>query len=604
MSSIERGFSWFNNPCFWFCLLSLLLAGVSCSNESADEVSNDAASKTSEEEDASKPSDILYDPDRLVDVQITMEPGDWDLLRKEGRAMTDVMSGCSGAYEYTWFNATVAVNGKTFQNVAVRKKGYLGSLSQLKPALKVDFNRNVKGQEAWGIKSLTLNNDRQDPSHTHQCMAYQLFRAAGDRSLAPRCNFAKVNVNGTDLGIYSNVESVKKDFLARYFENTDGNLYEGGQGADFSANAIAKFELKTNEEADDRSDLDRVVKAMEADDTDLFGSLEEVFDMDAFLTFWAMEVITGHWDSFSGDQNNFLVYHDPITDKFTFIPWGTDDAFNSGHNFLGSDIPKSVYAWSWPTYRLYSNPDTRAKYQERLRALLDKVWNEEKLLSEVDRIGALTAADEVSLEQQREFIRTRKQTIIDELDNGAPDWNTKPIQRLADNTVCIPSFDFGGQFDTTWGDLTNRLAPSSETSFAISGADQSSFFYFDLHTDDIGQPYSLFAAGAGFDPGGTSGIAPGTPTIQMAGIPSSGGPYIVVVLMFERSQFGAKELPFYAMETVGVVVRSKGLQSDRDILGFIGDGKVVFDEVGTEDGDRIKGSFTGVFVPSIFDQFK
>lgn len=149
------------------------------------------------------------------------------------------------------------------------------------------------------MKRLTLNNDIQDRSHTHQCMAYQLFRDAG--AIAPRCNFAHVTVNGDDLGIYSNVESIKKPFLACHFQDNDGNLYKG-QGSDFHPNMVASFQLKTNERENDRSDLDRVVKAMDVDDEQLFKSLEEVIDMDAFLTHWAMEAITGHWDSYTGNH--------------------------------------------------------------------------------------------------------------------------------------------------------------------------------------------------------------------------------------------------------------------------------------------------------------
>jgi hypothetical protein len=75
--------------------------------------------------------------------------------------------------------------------------------------------------------------------------------------------------------------------------------------------------------------------------------------------------------------------------------------------------------------------------------------------------------------------------------------------------------------------------------------------------------------------------------------------------MFEPSSFGQSEVPFYAMETYGAVVRVKENQSQADgkTLGFIGDGKVVFDEVGTEDGDRVRGRFSGVYVPMIFDQW-
>ena len=74
-----------------------------------------------------------------------------------------------------------------------------------------------------GTRRFTLNNAKQDPSLIRQCLGFALFAQAGVP--APRCNFAHVTVNGHDLGIYANVEEVRKPMLARHFADDDGNLY-------------------------------------------------------------------------------------------------------------------------------------------------------------------------------------------------------------------------------------------------------------------------------------------------------------------------------------------------------------------------------------------
>ena len=68
-------------------------------------------------------------------------------------------------------------------------------------------NEYVMGQKIAGLKQLTLNNNHQDETLISQCLGYSLFRAAGVP--APRCAFAHVTMNGVDLGVYSNVESVR-----------------------------------------------------------------------------------------------------------------------------------------------------------------------------------------------------------------------------------------------------------------------------------------------------------------------------------------------------------------------------------------------------------
>jgi spore coat protein CotH len=126
------------------------------------------------------------------------------------------------------------------------------------------------------MKRMTLNNNRQDPSNTHQCMAYGLFQAAG--SIAPRCNFAHVVVNGEYLGIYTHVESVKKPMLRRHFESDEGNLYEG-QVSDFTEFRVGRMELKTNEEENDRADLAVLVEVLQSADADLISGLRPVVDL-------------------------------------------------------------------------------------------------------------------------------------------------------------------------------------------------------------------------------------------------------------------------------------------------------------------------------------
>ncbi|MBN1656734.1 MAG: CotH kinase family protein [Deltaproteobacteria bacterium] len=591
------------------CILLSLSVALACSDQEDRETKNkkdagDDAGDASRDlrdggDDVEDPSELLFDPLHLVEVDIEMSAGDWDLIRNEGKRLVETMAGCGSDFEYTWVSATATIDGVTLKNVAVRKKGHLGSLSTVRPSLKVDFNRTIKEQSAWGMTRMTLNNDRQDVSHTHQCMSYQLFRDAG--GIAPRCNFARVRVNGKDLGVYSHVETIRKPFLARHFEDASGNLFESGGNADFHDDLALNFEIKNNETTSDRSDLYRVVEAMQVDDADLYESLDEVIDMDAFLTFWAMEVITGHWDSFSGDQNNFFAYHDPKTDKFYFIPWGTDGAFAPDHIFLPPDIPTSVYAWSWPTFRLYSDLDSRAKYHDRLRELLDKVWDEDKLLEEVDRIGELTSADEVSLEKQRDFIRGRKERILDELVGDGPDWAYRPKTGLPEE-VCLPTSEISGRFEAVWGKV-DAYVQSPESYFELDPGDvPEQLAFLDMHTEEITQPFNAILAAAGFEENGLS-IQDGTPVIRLIGVTPASPPYTVLLLLFEPSLFGQSEWTFHGFETFGVIVRSTAGPADSVTLGYIGDGEVVFEEVGTNDGDPVNGTFSGVFVPMVFDQF-
>ena len=123
------------------------------------------------------------------------------------------------------------------------------------------------------------------------------------------------------------------------------------------------FERKTNESDPDRSDVEALVAALEVDDDALLDALEPVLDVDAFLDFWAMEVLTGPWDGYNSNRNNFYFYADPTTGRFTFIPWGTDGALRSNFRPAPDGGPPlaSVVATSHMARRLYAHPLGRAR---------------------------------------------------------------------------------------------------------------------------------------------------------------------------------------------------------------------------------------------------
>ncbi|MBW2385410.1 MAG: CotH kinase family protein, partial [Deltaproteobacteria bacterium] len=269
---------------------------------------------------------MAFDPDHILDVDIVVDPADWEVLRKQQRGLMETFGGACGLAPapdpYTFFSADVTVDGTTVTGAGVRKKGFFGSLDRQKPSLKIDFGEFGSETKVYGMERLTLNNGRQDPSQLDQCLSYELFRASG--LVASRCNFAHVKVNGTSLGIFMNVESIKEPFLVRNYGDSTGNLYEGTT-ADFLEYWIGVFEKKNNQ---DGSELEAVKAALEiSDDAQALAALQAIIDYDKFLTFWVMDGLIGNWDGYAGNANNFWIYNNPTTGLLEFFPWSLDDVF-------------------------------------------------------------------------------------------------------------------------------------------------------------------------------------------------------------------------------------------------------------------------------------
>lgn len=524
------------------------------------------------------PPDAIYDRERVIEVRVEMDPADWEQLSFEGIGMGEILFPATGFRqipEYTHFSAQVSVDGVTYEDVDIRKKGYVGSLSVIRPSLKLDFERGLGGEElVAGNRRMTLNNDLQDPSHTRQCLTYDLFRQLG--LPASRCNYAHVVVNGVDLGTYSHIEPVAKPMLRRFFDDDDGNLYEG-QLSDFNPATEQHLELKTNEEENDRSDVQAVIDALALPDDQVVAALAQRIDLDSFFDFWALETLLGHWDGYAGNANNYYTYHDPTTDRFFFIPWGADQTFIGDNPLDNLPYEITVYAAGTLANRLYALPDQRARYRQRLGELNDTLWDAPTLLEQVDRLSQLApGADREGVARVRSYIRNHGEMLRSALAEPAPDWPSPPPPQPGD--PCQGSFgELSGSFDTEWGSLNDLADVAFNGSEPLPGSavvDGSAFA-------------GSFRARAGQD-----GFNPGTASLRLAA-PQGDGFYLVIDLSMPIELFQPGYHPLHSFESYGQLSLYQPDFNAFLFLGLIGDGGVQLEQSSLEPGGKVVGSFTG-----------
>jgi hypothetical protein len=418
------------------------------------------------------PAGRFFDPGHVVEVSLEIAPADWDTLRRQTRSWWDVVAVEGKACmvqpfpkPFDWFTASITVDGLRRDRVAVRKKGFLGSLDEERPALKVRFDRFVSGQTLNGLERLTLNNSVQDPTWLKQCLAFRVFEKAGIP--VPWCNFAHVAVNGRDLGLYVHLESQDRHWVRRWFEKDEGELWEG-EFSDFRSGWLFTFEKKGDVEDEDQTKVDRgsladVAAAVSrgTPDGQVRNHLEELLDFDGFMRFWAVEKVLEHWDGYANNVNNFFLYRDPATSKLVFAPTGTDQ-ITVPDPFSSVKPPVSVYATGALANRLYGIGETRQLYAATIRQVLDEAFREDDLLSEIDRMQALVspvlarAGTEVAagqakaVEELRAWIRGRRAVLLQDLEGGPPEW-TQPLKE----SICVDlAGEVEGAFATTFG--TNR----------------------------------------------------------------------------------------------------------------------------------------------------
>lgn len=522
--------------------------------------------------------DELYDPTRLTEIQITLAPADWDAVRSQSRSIATAMAkerhpdSMESPFDYV--KGDIVINGQTFKDVGVRKKGFIGSLDRHRPSLKISFDKYVKKRTVGGQEKLTLNNNKQDPSAMSQAIAYQVFRDAG--IAAPRMNFAHVTVNGTDLGIYSNVEGVDEAFVARNFKGAPGSLYEGTV-TDFVPGWAHKFETKLGRKGD-YADVEAVIRALQARDDQLLAELGKVLDLDQFYDFWVVETLLNHWDGYNGNRNNFFVYRPAGSSRFTFVPWGAD-SIAMKNPFWQFQPPASVYASSLLSRRLYDHPEGRKRYFTTLQAVMDRVWDEQKLLARVDQIEGLIGGHmnslpthESSVTKLKGFISGRRAGIQAELEKGEPEWKWP----LGEPAYAKKTGTIAGTFDTKWGTLAGSpFAPSAAS--------------MELHAKGAAPKFAAVGATAGPSQQGEN---LGDPALRITGRIDGSLKMTMVNFGITPPAYKTGKLDIDMTQVIGVLLEIDAGGSGFKFLGLL-QGSLELTAVGQEKGERVAGSFTG-----------
>lgn len=544
--------------------------------------------------DSGPPPVDYFVPDHVLEIEITLDPADWDAARTETRTFfstlfrEDCLSEPFGS-PFTYYDATVSVDGVVLEHVGVRKKGFLGSLDDDKPSLKLNFDEFVEGQLLFGTERMTLNNSVQDPSYLNQCLGYGVFADAGVP--ASRCNFAHVTVNGIDLGLYVHVEDLKKRFLRDHFDDDEGDLYEGTL-SDFQEGWLATFEQKTNRDVvSDRAPLRAVSDSLTPGAAP--EALDQLIDLDSFRSLWAVETLIGHWDGYAGNTNNYFVYRDPLDDRFRFLPWGIDQTFAESGGAFADEIPEvaiPAFTTGAIAHHQWTSPQGRSLYEARLREVLDTAFDETALLAEMDRMEALIRpylqprdmerGFDDAIAERRGFIAGRRERLLAGL---ASPYDAPPPRE----TICFsPVGDVAGTFATTHGSLG--------TEEPFTGANRGTI------TASLAETPVAFTAAsslAGFDEGN-----PTLTTVAIFGFRDDMLLDIVVLQMENELMQPGVTLDIDWAEVVGfvLVLDTTVMDAEPVVEAVLAGGSVTFTEGEAIDAVPVVGSFEAQLFPPFF----
>ncbi len=299
----------------------------------------------------------------------------------------------------------------TLQNVGIRFRGNT-SREKIKKSFKISFNTFEPGRKFQNVEKLNINAEVNDPSMVRSFNGWELYHYMGVP--APRSNHVKLFINGDYYGLYQNAEHIDDEFVESWYGTPTGNLYKCRYPADLdfiSTNpddykqapwGERTYELKTNEELDDYADIAEFITELnQMSDSEFDCKFYEYFDVNSYIKLAVADILLGNWDGYIYNQNNYYLYHNPLTDQFQFIPYDIDNTW--GIDWLDRDwSDRNIYTWSQtfadrPLFnRIMDSEKYRDMFTWYMEDLLSNYYGSETHLEAINQVHDQITPDAIA----------------------------------------------------------------------------------------------------------------------------------------------------------------------------------------------------------------
>lgn len=352
----------------------------------------------------------FYDPSVLRTVAIQFHDANWPtLLPANYASQTNIL-------------ADLVVEGVTYPNVGVRIRGNtsytaLPSGSQ-KWSLNVDVDFVDTTQAVLGYKNLNFNNGFHDPTFCRE-VVYNNYVAQYLPN--PRANHVVVTLNGTNWGVYNNVQQFDKTMLGPWFADAGGLRVKcannpNGPGLRYvgaTANLYPGYEVK-----DPGGFADPYVPLIALCNTVTNGSLatwqdiDDTFAIDPSIWSLVSENILTDDDSYVNKGADFMVYRNPTDGRSFLLQTDANETFTQTSwsptlNFGAANKPVLSH--------VLAVAELRQRYMAHYRALLaDLTWAKFEPLFTAQRnlIDAAVQADTKKLYSYTLFQNNFTSTVL------------------------------------------------------------------------------------------------------------------------------------------------------------------------------------------------
>ncbi|MFM7217103.1 MAG: CotH kinase family protein [Bacteroidota bacterium] len=318
--------------------------------------------------------DTFYDMDSVQDISIHFPYSNWDYQ------LDTAIAGSEGYI----IADSVSVNGQLFLDVGVKYKGNSSySVNRTKNPLHIKLDYTYD-QEYQGYDDIKLGNGFSDASMIREVSSYDVLRKYMD---GPRCNYARVTINGSFWGIYTNSEDLGNSFVEEHYYSSCGAFFKcnpqnagpGSTGSSLlwiSADSSDYYTSYERQSDYGWKELLDFIDTLNNHASDISSSL----DVDRALWMLAFNDVLVNLDSYSGAfKQNYYLYRDHL-DRWLPTVWdlnmsyggftltGTAQLTLTSMQTLTPDL--HLNDSGWPLIRnLLANPLYKRMYYAHMRTI-------------------------------------------------------------------------------------------------------------------------------------------------------------------------------------------------------------------------------------------
>ena len=361
----------------------------------------------------------VFDESVVHQLSLQLSDDDWAAMIQEAEDSPEY-----GGPDKTYFDAEFVFDGTPLPSpLAVRLKGHSSLLVAREQGhsfpLKLDFDRVDPEQTFDGLTKLNLHTNLDGITAVNEYLSYGAIRAHGVPTA--RVGFARVTVNGEELGLYTLVEHMQGKFIRCHYDEPFGDLYKPEEpigNLAWRGPAIADYEPEIQFKWPDMSGTDHasileLITVVNQQGVEAFAS---VLDETQALTYHAMNVGVGNYDYYASFGHNYYLY-ESTPGRFIMLPWD----MNFSQTVLPDPCGYGRNTEEWPiSNKLLGDSARVQEYLGILEEFLMGAASPQILNARLDAVLPVLgiASDAPQVQELRDAIDLRVQLQLDAIAAG------------------------------------------------------------------------------------------------------------------------------------------------------------------------------------------